>query len=939
MAYPIRLKKTLLLPLLISLLASPLAIFAADNSGWDCHRDKVSGEWLCVVEKPKPAAPISHKEIPPEKPLESAASQRPPEEQPPQKGIASRKPEPTPPVQVTKPLIPQQPGWACTTSEARGWDCTLHGTDVAEKPVAAQPQPVQDKKLPSSSPVIAAAATTQKPMPGWACEADEKNSGWDCKLTGLDPQGKMHLPRPLDKASSHPEQLAGYDEFLFQNMLKVIPQDPWGNCRTALGGPVIYRAEETRALRQQSPAYIESDFSEAFENDEVVVFSGNVDYKRADQILRSDRLTHDQFANTISAQGNVIYREEGMTFQSEKSFMWLDSDRGKLHNSKFIFETVPARGSSKLTTLDSKTLTRHHGITYTTCRPGNQDWELEAKKLTLDQTTGVGSANNVWVHFKNIPLFYAPRITFPIDDRRKSGFLMPTFGSGEEMGFDLATPYYWNIAPNYDATITPRYLSKRGFLFGAEFRHLNKNSEGIIAAEYIAEDKETQKPRGQLRWDNETRFSKNLTGSLDINLTSDDDYLDDFGNSLSLNDNIHLLNRAELSYRGRGWSLLGRVDGYQTIERNISTANQPYRRLPQLLFNMNQQSGPAGSRLNLQTEFVYFDQGDTVTGKRLNIRPEISFPMRTAASFLTPTLALQSTQYWLDDQPNGNSDSINRTLPILSVDGGLFFEREFQFDKSDWQQTLEPRLFYLFIPDEDQDEIPIFDTGEYDFNFNQLFRTNRFNGADRLNDANQLTAALTTRFIESETGRERLRASIGQIFYFKDREVTLPGKTALTESSSDLVTELDAILNDHWTLRTGYQWNPHEGDSRRASASIRYRNGADRLFNLAYQFREENLDQTDLSLRWPIADSWHGVARWNYSLRDEIILDSFLGIEKESCCWRFKVLVRHSVDDVNSEPETAFFFQLELKGLTSFGQKLDAMLSNEIPGYQLPGRR
>ncbi len=915
---------------LICLLAAPLTVFAETKPVWDCQRDSVSGEWSCVAERAKDVPVITKKKkhdtseqpVPQSisKPVEATV-------------IIPEEPSKPAPAKIVKPLIPKQPGWECKASQGgKGWDCTLNGADTKTAQTEKKPSPEKRQLAGKAVPD----PTKKEPMPGWACTPDEEEQGWDCKLTGLDPKGKMHLPRPIEATSATGTDRVNYQEFVFQNMLDVIPQDPWGNCSAVLGQPVIYRSETTRNLRQQSAATIESDFSEAFENDQVVTFSGNTDFKRADQTLRADSLTHDQLANTISARGNVLYHEEGMTFHSNKSFFWLDSNQGKLHDSYFIFETVPARGSSRLTSIESKTLTHHRDITYTTCRPGNQDWELEANKLTLDQGEGVGTARNVWLHFKGVPIFYAPWITFPIDSRRKSGFLMPSFGSGDETGFDLAIPYYLNIAPNYDATITPRYLSRRGFLLGAEFRYLTSDTEGAIAAEYIAKDKQTEDTRGQITLENKTRFSKNLSSSIDINLVSDDDYLDDFGNSLSLNDSSHLLNRADMNYRGSGWSLLGRLDGYQTIDHDVSSADQPYRRLPQILFNMDKQEGPAGSQLNFQTEFVYFDKGGRVTGKRLDIRPEISFPMRTAASFLTPKLALQSTQYWLDDQTSGEPSHINRTLPILSVDGGLFFERDLAFSERNWKQTLEPRLFYLFTPNKNQDDIPIFDTGEYDFGLSQLFRTNRFSGRDRINDANQLTAALTTRFIESETGRERLRASIGQIFYFRDRKVTLPGETTLTDNRSDLVTELDAILTEHWSFRTGYQWDPHQGDSKKASASLRYRDGTSRLFNLSYQFREDNLEQTDASLRWPLSDTWHGVARWNYSLRDEITLDSFIGLEKESCCWRFKFVIRHSVDDIASEPETAFFFQLELKGLTSFGKKLDKMLFDEIPGYQLP---
>lgn len=787
---------------------------------------------------------------------------------------------------------------------------------------APKPRPsIQVGQLPGMLPAPPTALSRHVPE-GWTCQPDEEGSGWRCKLVGPEPGGKPHLAavrqrKPLFKPAFTPA-----DERVFSTLLRLLPQDPWTEyCRwqrATLG-------EKRRAVsRENMPINLEADFSQSLDED-LLFFSGNVKVQRGDQRLWADALAYDSNAAVINAWGNVIYEEGGYIFASQNAWLDLEQDRGALTQTHFILGPIPARGTTTRSRFENEYLSRHHQVAYTTCPTGRNDWVIHARDLRINRKTGHAVGHHVWLEFMNVPFLYSPYFSYPLDDRRISGFLTPSFSISRARGFDFALPYYWNLAPNYDLTLTPRILSKRGFLGGIEFRYLFPHSSGRLAAELLPYDPMRNQARGQIAFRNRSRLTPHWNAFADIRYVSDDHYINEIGDSLSIASSRHLRSEANVEYRRGDWHFLTRVENWQTVDPNISSSSQPYRRLPQVTFNYGHALAP-WLQAGWDSEFVFFQHRKRIDGQRLHLRPTVRFPWQTAAAFVIPSVSLDYTQYWLSEQ----GKTISRALPVASIDSGLFLEKAWG---DAMLQTLEPRVFYLYIPFNDQDDIPIFDTGLNDFNFSQLFRINRFNGKDRLNDANQISVALTSRLLESETGNERLRATLGQIYYFRDRRVILPGQAAETNNSSNIVAGLDFFPVRRFSWRSGLQWDPHRERLDRGEAMLQYKDTDDYIANLGYRFRRNNLEIIDGSFRWLLTPGFHTVGRFQYSLRDEIILESFLGVEAESCCWRLRLIGRRYVRDVNRKADTTVFAQLELKGLLSLGRRVDRFLERNIRGY------
>jgi LPS-assembly protein len=461
---------------------------------------------------------------------------------------------------------------------------------------------------------------------------------------------------------------------------------------------------------------------------------------------------------------------------------------------------------------------------------------------------------------------------------------------------------------------------------------------------------------------------------MDLNYASDKYYFSDLGNALSTSTyNSFLLSQANLAYTNTGVSLRGHVDNYQSIDPSITSAGLPYRRLPQVNLDLNHSFGFMPLTTAMTTEYVYFQHEALVNAQRTNVRPSVSFPMKTASGFLTPKLSLQSTQYALSNPADVAStySSESRTLPIFSTDTGLFMEKGLNFSDRSYLHTLEPRLFYLYIPKVDQSNIGIFDTGLIDTSFNSLFLENRFSGSDRVQDANQLTAALTTRLVDGLSGKEKLKLSVGEIGYFQNREVILPGYPVETNKLSNLVGELTAGLSNHVSLTTGAQWDHQVNEVTRYTSGLHYLNKPDpnmpgEIVNLGYRYRKNTLIpvpaalegtrpydiiQSDVSFHWPVYDEWSAVGRWTYSLLNNSTQESFLGVEKENCCWAFRFIGRRWVNSIaltsntinvadspvvaaTGVPQSGVFFEVELKGLSGFGEKLDTFFEKQIYGYR-----
>lgn len=698
----------------------------------------------------------------------------------------------------------------------------------------------------------------------------------------------------------------------------------------------------------RAPVDISADGADLWREREVGVFTGGVQVQQGGKAVDAEWLRYDRKTDQVEASGNVLLQESGLRVAGEEASFELGAKRGRVEPAEFRLTRVPARGRADSGQILDPQHAHFDNIEFTTCRPGQNHWSLQAGELDIDTQKSTGTARHAKLSFMDVPMFYLPYLSFPIGDKRKSGFLVPSIGSGSKTGLDISLPYYWNIAPDLDATITPRLMSKRGLLLGGQLRYLTPNQKGQFDAEIIPDDAEastaTNSTRGAFSFKQKGKSMDGLSSDINFNYASDNQYLEDFSNSLGVSSIRQLERRGDLLYNAGNWSLLGRAQYFQSMDPKLASAERPYSRLPQILHNWGQEDFSQGLEYHLESEYVYFDHVDEtkVQGQRLALRPWISLPLRRSYGSLIPKLQLRFGYYDLVDTEPHQDQQPSIFLPSLSLDGKLVFERDLDWFGAPALQTLEPRLYYLLTPYENQNDIPVFDASTTDFMFASLFRDNRFSGRDRIGDANQLTLALTSRTLSDRSGDELLRLGIGQILFFRDRRVQLPGYPVEKTASSPIATEIAAPLGGYWSTMGTLFWDPHYGGRTESGAmAVRYQAPNQRIFNAGYLYnRGENttgtntrVEDTDVSLRWPLFGNTHMVGRWRYSLFYGETMDGFIGFEYDRCCWLLRGIYRHYVTDVSKEANDVVMLQLELKGLGPIGNGIDAMLEKSILSY------
>jgi len=661
------------------------------------------------------------------------------------------------------------------------------------------------------------------------------------------------------------------------------------------------------------------------------LLQGNVQIDKSDKRLLADQVTYFSESGRAVAQGNVILQQPGLTIKGDTGEILFSGHTGEIHNSRYEFPARAAWGTAdSIFVLDPKH-TRLKDITYTTCLPTQIDWELQADQIELDLEQGVGVARQVVMRFKDVPVFYTPYMSFSLNDERKSGFLVPSLGYTDINGTVAAAPFYWNIAPNRDATITPRYYSNRGAQLGLEYRYLHENGKGMLAAEYLPDDDLTNDDRGVFSYQHSSSYANNWSLDANLNHASDKDYFKDLGSNLRLSSITNLEQRIDLNWSNDTWRFLTRVQNFQPIGNTRET----YRRLPQLQLSGTPEGKIEGLEFPISAELVSFDhENDVTTGKRLDLYPAVRYDYRQPGYFITPKAGLRYTRYDTDDPSNRLPGSQSRTLPVFSMDSGLFFERNDRFAGRDVVHSLEPRLFYLYVPNRNQDALPVYDTGRYTFSFAQMFRENRFTGADRVGDANQLTLALTHRSLDTNTGEEIFRVGLGQILYFRDREVTLPNRAVDTQSSSEMIAEIGAHFGQYTIATAATQWDPDQEEISRSSARLQFRSDNQHILNLSYRYEKDDFEQTDVSFIWPFNRQWTGIGRWNYAIDDRRTQGLLIGVQYETCCWLARILGRSYILDENEDRTQSILLQLQFKGLGNFGNKIDELLERTIFGYR-----
>jgi len=900
----------------------------------------------------------------------------------------------------------------CQVSASGGWDCKPQ-TSVSTLP----PRPVHEGAAVSPSGQSVSdegqvAEVDGEPNPVLVTES----KGRGLKSRSADYSHLDWVPReqltPAQLAETGPYCAGAYIEPTRPGMSDTTPKD-------------------------ESPTYLNAKVSKYQQEQQIATLAGDVVMRQGSMQAEAEEANLYQAENRGELKGNVKIRDNGSLVVGDRAEIQLDTGEAQVDNAEYVMHKSRIRGNALYAKRAENAVIRLKDGTYTTCEPNSNAWQLKGNNITLNPATGFGTATNVTLRVKDFPVFYTPYIYFPIDDRRQSGFLPPSFSTSSDTGFMLVTPYYFNLAPNYDATLYPRYMTKRGLLMEGEFRYLTRSSEGQLGGAYLNDKNDDRKDqtdykdqRWMINWQHKGGLDERLMTEVDYTDISDPFYFQDLeSDQIGVESRDFLNQQGALTYRGEGYTARLNVQAYE-----LATISQitPYDKLPQLTLNGMLPYHPGGLDFSYETEAVRFDRDlkdDFVlnedglpdasaglpgrrldenifgvaraNGTRLNAAPTISLPMTASYGFIKPSLKYVYTHYDLDLDGKGKDDiaglagnpdaldlqgdfksNQNRSVPIFSVDSGLYFDRNTQWFGKNYRQTLEPRLFYLYVPYKDQKDVPLFDTSESTFNYSSLFRDNRFTGTDRIGDENKLSLGVTNRWIE-ENGFERQRFSIGQAYYFKDRRVQLPGidfnnRRYAQSDVSPYALEYEYNFNRDWRFNSDFNWDPDSRSTRSGSAMFHYQpeDNPNKVVNLGYRYRNDlvtydsltgtwkvgddnsdygtpddpnyikdyyKIQQHDFSVMWPIVPQWSVIGRWQHDYNRNRTLEAFGGFEYDNCCWKLRLINRYWIDyddfsqaiPQNEKGDHGVFLQIVLKGLGGVvGNKVESFLDQGIQGYR-----
>ncbi len=693
-----------------------------------------------------------------------------------------------------------------------------------------------------------------------------------------------------------------------------------------------------KRIERESAKFLEADRLEG-DRERGIVATGDVTLRQRGASIRADRVEYTEQNDTAVATGNVRLEREGSSATGPRLTYHPDAETGEMDSPAFAIpklgtRPIAARGEAQRAVLEPEDRTRLYHASYTTCPVPRDDWYLSVRELEIDSSRNLGTAYDSTVHFLGVPILYSPWLSFPLDNQRRSGFLAPTFGTSGQSGFEVALPYYWNLAENRDATITPKLFTKRGLQLGGELRYLQHTFSGQLDGEYLPEDRIADRDRYFVGVRHSHRLPWGFTAALNAQKVSDDDYFRDLSTRLAATSQVNLPRDAILAWGTEDLAVSARALAYQTLQDPAATSpiEIPYKTLPQLLLNGIHQ-GTLGADLFYSGEFSSFRHPTRVNGERFLLYPSVQFPWRRPWGYVTPKLGYHFTRYDTATNTEG-IESGTRSLPISSLYTGLYFDRPWELGGRNYLQTLEPRLYYLYVPFRDQSRLPNFTTAEADFNFAQVFNENRFIGGDRIGDANQMTLALTTRVAESHTGIERVKAALAQVYYFEPRRVTLnPLQPPQDSGRSDVLALVSARVTPALTVDATAQYAPgtDQGNKYLLGASYFPRPGS--VFNASYRYTRDQIEQLDFSTQWPITREITAVGRVNWSLKDAKLLEGLAGFEYNAGCWQLRA-VAHRFITATEQVSTSFQIQLELNGLSRIGINPLETLRQNISGYR-----
>jgi LPS-assembly protein len=690
--------------------------------------------------------------------------------------------------------------------------------------------------------------------------------------------------------------------------------------------------ERPETFKAETPIYARARRIEGSAEQQIIL-EGDAEVRRSGTVLRGDRIVYTQATDEVNVEGNARVFREGAVFAGPRLDFRIEAQTGAMPDAKFSYAPRKGRGDASLIEFLGNQQARMLQARFTTCAPGDEAWWLQADRIEIDALEEEANATVAKLYFQGIPILASPVLGFPVGDRRRSGFLTPSFGLSSTLGTDIRVPYYWNIAPNHDYTLTPRFMSKRGVLLGNEFRFLEPTTRGVFVYDVLPNDRRADRSRDLVSLRQEYAAPSGVAAGLNYNRVSDDNYFVDFSESIVDSSNRVLPQDVFVGYNQAYWNVATRVTKNQTLQDPLSPIIKPYERVPQVTAN-GYVADWRGFELVAALDGTRFDHPSLETGDRYFADLRASYPWLAPGWFVVPKLRLSSTFYDLDPQLHSADPKPTRTLPIASVDAGLIFDRPIEWFGRRAQQTLEPRLFYAYIPFRDQSTLPNFDSALAELNYAQLFAENIYSGYDRIAEANQLTLALATRVLDDETGAERVRAAIGQRYYFSPQRVTLPGETPRTGEATDLLAAITALLGVSWAVDLAAQYSTESSDIVKATAGVRWQPRRSSVISAYYRYRVDDIHQIDVATQWPLSNHWYAVARLNYSMRDDRVIDALAGFEYKADCWLLRFAL-HRFATATDTATTSFYLQLELSGLTSVGTNAATLLQRNIPGYQL----
>lgn len=690
---------------------------------------------------------------------------------------------------------------------------------------------------------------------------------------------------------------------------------------------------------------IEADETFRDESRQITILQGDTKIVRGTEIIESQLANVLQLEDKARLSGNVKYEDQGLQVDSPYAEYNIRNSRADFIAPIYKYPSLDISGKARYgVRLKNKKMFLKNS-TYTTCDLINPDWNLISKSTVLDFESGVGRGKDVYVTIKGVPVFYSPYMQFSLDEQRKTGFLVTDFSGSWVKGPDVVQPFYWNIAENMDMLITPSYIQERGSQIESNFRYLNKKYSGSIFLSYLDDDSEYKKSGKNTRTNNDRynfyishkqTFRNNIEVDLLYDKFSDKDYFDDFGVGIARSSTTYRTRHATLKTVLNDFNINARFQGYQTFDRNISPSSQPYDILPQISINKRWDNDLLN--FDLTSSLAKWDHISKVDGTRVDLQLGMDRTFYMKGLSIKPRLKLQHTSYDLDKQSAGFSSSPSKTIPIFSLDSEMTLSKQIQ--NTNIAHQIKPRIFYLYSGKENQDDIPIFDSGLNDFSYSQLFRDNSFSGLDRNNDTNQMTVSLSSNFYDLKELRNVFTASIGQIIYFEDRNISIDNNTNYTRANSNIVAELQfrPIKNINFSSTFLYDTKGGNKKTERNIHSLQYRGEGNNVFNASYRYRKDGIEQGDVSFAWGINSRMNILGRWNYDFKNNFDaenvgdIETLAGLEYESCCWKARLVQRRYKISSNTY-EKDIQFQIMLKGFTDVGTPLGNLLADSIKGY------